>query len=80
MQRLDVISRFKDLPREANWATVSMLTNSGPDEVIAVPASYDETGRYGVQTPFTDQMSAHWEGGAWEVDDAQCSGRGQISS
>ncbi|HXZ80065.1 MAG TPA: hypothetical protein VEG30_09060 [Terriglobales bacterium] len=70
MQKLDVVSQFKNLPKEANWATVSMLTNSGPDEVIAVAASYDDTGRYGVQTPFTDQMSAHWEGGAWEVDDA----------
>jgi hypothetical protein len=35
---------------------------------MAVAASYDQTGRYGIQTPFTDQLAAHWEGGQWEVD------------
>src|ERR1035441_7208125 len=35
---------------------------------MAVAASYDQTGRYGIQTPFTDQLAAHGEGGQWEVD------------
>jgi len=35
---------------------------------MAVAASYDETGRYGAQTPFSDQLAPHWEGGMWEVD------------
>jgi hypothetical protein len=35
---------------------------------MAVAASYDQTGRYGAQNPFSDQLASHWEGGKWEVD------------
>ena len=56
------------LPRDANWASVMLSTNGMPDEVMAVAASYDETLRYGAQTPFNDQLSARWEGGMWEYD------------
>lgn len=67
-KKLDVTTMFKDLPVDANWATVSILTDSGPDEVTAVAASYDSTGRYGAQTPFSDQLAGHWEGALWQVD------------
>jgi len=40
------------LPKEANWTSVTLTTNGLPDEVHAVPASYDDTLRYGAQTPF----------------------------
>jgi hypothetical protein len=56
------------LPKQANWASVILTTNSLPDEVMAVAASYDETMRYGAQTPFNDQLSFKWEGGMWEYD------------
>ena len=39
-----------------------------PDELLAVATSYDQTGRYGAQTPFNDQLASHWEAGKWEVD------------
>ena len=35
---------------------------------MAVAASYDQTLRYGAQTPFSDQLSFQWEGGMWEYD------------
>ena len=35
---------------------------------MAVAASFDDTLRYGAQTPFTDQLSYRWEGGMWEYD------------
>jgi len=35
---------------------------------LAVTAGYDQTGRYGTQTPFSDQLASHWEAGKWEVD------------
>ncbi|HLH09409.1 MAG TPA: hypothetical protein VKW78_19380 [Terriglobales bacterium] len=69
VQKIDVASQFKDLPSNANWATVSILSNTDPDQIVAMAASYDATGRYGAQTPFSDQLSAHWEGGKWQVDD-----------
>ncbi len=35
---------------------------------MATAASYDSTLRYGTQTPFSDQLTFHWEGGEWHVD------------
>jgi hypothetical protein len=56
------------LPKDAHWASVIISTNSQPDEIMAVAASYDSTLRYGAQTPFSDQLSHMWEGGQWEYD------------
>jgi hypothetical protein len=56
------------LPKEANWTSVIITTNSKPDELMAVAASYDTTLRYGAQTPFSDQLTFRWEGGMWEYD------------
>jgi hypothetical protein len=60
----------KTLPRDANWGPVVLSAPVQPDEMLAVAASYDQTGRYGAQTPFSDQLAPHWEGGKWEVDGA----------
>src|SRR5437870_9106656 len=35
---------------------------------MAVAASYDDSLRYGAQTPFSDQLSFKWEGSRWEYD------------
>jgi hypothetical protein len=56
------------IPKEANWASVILTTNALPDEVVAIAASYDETLRYGAQTPFSDQLAFHWVGSLWEYD------------
>jgi hypothetical protein len=60
----------KTLPPDADWASVILSAPVLPDELLAVAASYDQTGRYGAQTPFSDQLAPHWEGGKWEVDGA----------
>jgi hypothetical protein len=60
----------KTLPNDANWASVVLSAPVLPDDLLAVAASYDQTGRYGAQTPFNDQLASHWEGGKWEVDSA----------
>jgi len=69
-RRVDVaaLQNQGELPKQANWASVILTTNSLPDEVMAVAASYDDTMRYGAQTPFNDQLSFKWEGGMWEYD------------
>jgi hypothetical protein len=60
----------KLLPPEAQWASVFIgIPGVQPDQILAVATSYDKTGRYGAQTPFSDQLSAHWEGDKWQVDD-----------
>jgi hypothetical protein len=58
----------KLLPADARWAAVILSAPVLPDELLAIAASYDPTGRYGTQTPFTDQLASHWEAGKWEVD------------
>jgi len=45
-----------------------MATTALPDEVVAVAASYDQSLRYGAQTPFSDQLAVQWEGGQWQYD------------
>jgi hypothetical protein len=59
----------KLLPADAHWAAVILSAAALPDELLAVAASYDQTGRYGTQTPFSDQLASDWEGGKWQVDD-----------
>jgi len=69
-RRIDVVA-LQDgntLPRDAQWTSVTLTTNTQPDEVMAVAASYDATLRYGAQTPFSDQLSRRWSGGMWEYD------------
>ena len=69
-RRIDVaaLQDGKTLPADANWTSVTVTTNSKPDELMAVAASYDATLRYGAQTPFSDQLTFKWEGGMWEFD------------
>jgi hypothetical protein len=69
-RRIDVAALQNSglLPKEANWTSVTLTTNGLPDEVMAVATSYDETLKYGAQTPFSDQLSFQWEGGMWEYD------------
>lgn len=56
------------LPKQANWTSVTLTSNALPDELMAVAASYDQTLKYGAQTPFSDQLSHEWKGGMWEFD------------
>jgi len=58
----------KLLPPDANWASVTLSAPVHPDDFMAIAMSYDETGHYGAQTPFRDQLASHWEAGKWEVD------------
>ena len=58
----------KLLPADAQWAAAILSAPVLPDDLLAVAASYDPTGRYGTQTPFSDQLASHWEAGKWEVD------------
>lgn len=49
------------IPADAHWAAVILSAPVQPDDLMAVAASYDQTGHYGVQTPFSDQLAARWE-------------------
>ena len=55
-------------PRTAHWSSVYLRTTARPEEIVAVAASYDDTLKYGAQTPFMDQLSYLWKGGKFEFD------------
>src|SRR6202043_1611032 len=42
------------IPDDAHWALVTLTSAASPDDLLATAASYDSTGRYGAQTPFSD--------------------------
>jgi hypothetical protein len=69
-ERIDVkaLQDSGAIPKDAHWAQVTLTTNGLPDEVMAVAASYDSTLRYGAQTPFSDTLADHMEGGQWQAD------------
>ncbi|HEY6770654.1 MAG TPA: hypothetical protein VI386_38410 [Candidatus Sulfotelmatobacter sp.] len=56
------------IPDDAHWALVTLSSPESPDDLLAIAASYDSTGRYGAQTPFSDNLGAFWSGGQWQVD------------
>lgn len=58
----------KVIPPAAHWATVTLTTDRLPDEIVAVAASFDDTLKYGSQTPFSDQLASLWAGGHWQYD------------
>jgi len=62
------LQRQNVVPPDANWASVIISAPVMPDDFMAIASSYDETLRYGAQTPFDDQLAFHWEGGRWEMD------------
>ncbi len=56
------------IPTSAHWGLVTISSNGAPDDLVAIAASYDATGRYGMETPFSDNLGAHFAGGEWRVD------------
>jgi len=54
--RVDVglLQDGKVLSKNANWSSVEIVTDTQPDEVVAVAASYDASLHYGAQTPFSE--------------------------
>jgi hypothetical protein len=64
-RRVDIaaLQDGKTLPPDARWTSITLTTNSNPEEVVAVAASYDSTMAYGAQTPFSDQLGGRPMGG-----------------
>jgi hypothetical protein len=65
---IDKMQAQVGIPDDAHWALVTLTSSASPDDLMAVAASFDSTGRYGAQTPFSDNLSFYWVGGEWQVD------------
>ena len=68
---VQLLQQTQQIPPDAHWALVEISSPTAkPDDLMAVASSYDRTGRFGAQTPFSDQLADHWAGGEWQVDAA----------
>jgi hypothetical protein len=56
------------LPADAMWGTVKLGYVGRSADLVAIALSYDQTHRYGLQTPFSENVSRLWAGGMWHVD------------
>lgn len=56
------------IPADAHWSTVSFSYFGRPGDLVPIASSYDASGKYGLQTPFSEGMAAHWVGSMWHVD------------
>jgi hypothetical protein len=69
-QQLEVWAMQKQLgiPADAHWALVSVTTNAGPDDLIAIASSRDCTGEYNAETKFVGGGGGRFAGGEWRLD------------
>ena len=56
------------IPKDASWASAAISFNGRAGEVVPIAASYDSSGRYGLQSPFKSDLSFMYRGGMWHVD------------
>jgi hypothetical protein len=56
------------IPPDANWGLLKLAYTGRRADLVAVSVSYDKTNRYGLQTPFSEELSRLWVGGMWHVD------------
>ncbi len=62
------LTRNAQLPRDAYWATVVVKYQGRSGDLVPVAASFDASGRFGLQTPFSEGISRLWKGSMWHVD------------
>ncbi len=56
------------IPPDASWGTLKLAYTGRRADLVAVAVSYDKSNRYGLQTPFSEDLSRMWAGGMWHVD------------
>jgi hypothetical protein len=56
------------IPPDASWGTLKLAYTGRRADLVAVAVSYDKANRYGLQTPFSEDLSRMWAGGMWHVD------------
>ena len=69
-QQLQIGAMQKQLgiPDDAHWALVTLTTPGSPNDLVAIAASYDASGKYNLETPFTSNVAGHFAGGEWRAD------------
>jgi hypothetical protein len=65
---LGQFQRNGGIPQEASWSTVKIAYSGRSADLVAVALSYDETYRYGLQTPFSEGTNRVLKGSMWHAD------------
>ena len=66
--RLSDYIQSGQIPSDANWSTVKFTYTGRSGDLVPIASSYDSSAKYGLQTPFSEGMAAHWAGSMWHVD------------
>ena len=56
------------VPPSAYWATIVLNYQGRRADLVPIATSFDDSGRYGLQTPFSEGVSHLWKGSMWHVD------------
>ncbi len=69
-QQLQIGAMQKQLgiPDDAHWALVTLSAAASPGDLVALASSYDASGRYYLDTPFSSNAARHFAGGEWRAD------------
>lgn len=69
-QQLQIGAMQKQLgiPDAAHWALVTLSTPASPSDLVALASSYEASGKYNLETPFTSNVASHFAGGEWRAD------------
>jgi hypothetical protein len=69
-QQLQIGTMQKQLgiPDDAHWALVTLTSPASPDDLIAIASSSDGSGRYNLETRFSDNLGSRFVGGEWQAD------------
>jgi hypothetical protein len=69
-QQLPIGAMQKQLgiPDDAHWALVTLSTAASPNDLVAIASSYDSSGRYYLDSPFSSNAAGHFAGGEWRAD------------
>jgi hypothetical protein len=56
------------VPPGAYWATIVLNYQGRRADVVPIATSFDESGRIGLQTPFSETAAHLMKGSMWHVD------------
>jgi hypothetical protein len=66
--QIGLMQKQLGIPDDAHWALVTLTSSTAPNDVIAIASSYDTSGRYNLQSPFSPTVAGHFAGGEWRAD------------
>lgn len=69
---LDVENQAK-VPGDAYWGTLTLNYQGRYGDLVPIASSFDASGKYGMQTPFSEGLSRVWKGSMWHVDSMRTS-------